>query len=118
MRTLLVLSGWPEARVPAAAWWSTDGEGRPFALSHGGEGPEPAPVGAKESGSVRVVLADGRELRAGIGARHRLSGADDAELVAHLYVRLPPPRLRHACALQQAAPGRATRALRVARPRA
>src|SRR5262245_46284584 len=89
MRTLLVLSGWPEARVPTAAWWSTDASGRPFAMTHGGEESEPAPVATNETRSVHAVfsgdLYNRRELRATLTGRHALTGEDDAEIVVHLY---------------------------------
>jgi asparagine synthetase B (glutamine-hydrolysing) len=89
MRSLLVLGGWPELPVPAGAWSGSDAAGHPLVLAHGDEPHAVSPVAANERRSVHVVLSgeiyNRRELRASLTGRHTVDGADDAELVAHLY---------------------------------
>jgi asparagine synthase (glutamine-hydrolysing) len=86
MRSLLAVARWPELAVPPEAWLAADAAGWPLALAHQGEA---IPVATNEHGTIRAVLAgavyNARQLRFGLGARHALSGRDDAEVVVHLY---------------------------------
>jgi asparagine synthase (glutamine-hydrolysing) len=86
MRSLVAFIGCPETPAQAIAWSDTDAAGRSIVLAHGGAA---VAVATNEQGTVRAVLAgtiaNARELRAGLAARHALGGRDDAEIAVHLY---------------------------------
>jgi asparagine synthase (glutamine-hydrolysing) len=90
MRNFLALAGWLEVLLPAGSWLGADAAVRPLALTHlsGPDGGEPPPVATDEQRAVRAVLAgelyNASELRTALRTRHAV-GADDAEVVAHLY---------------------------------